>query len=416
MTTVRVLKRTPNRGASRLEGDQEIVVCDRLARRHLCEQDRGRRPGAVRIIHDLAIGLIVDNAIIAIERGGANAKLIGADDIARRERREDAAGKPDGVIGAVEVGDDIDVGRGVERGGEHERVLGTAHGVAAGHDVVAVAAAQYVVAGAAEQLVVILQAKEGIVAPIAIQIVETAHAMERVAAALAVQNISAVVALELVVVARAGQVLDGHERVAGGIAAAGKAGQQRHGHGGRRSVIGSGIDAITAIEIVGAAVAFQRIVAAIAIDVVVLVAAPQPIVVLRADEIFDVDEDIAFGLAAVAVTNAGMKIDDHAGVGGTVIGGITATLLATAVEIVGALAARENVAAGALEMIVAAIAVEEPVVTVGARKIIASLGAEFELDRHSITLAWCATWTMAGPLALLPSTEFELARRTTGAS
>jgi hypothetical protein len=33
-------------------------------------------------------------------------------------------------------------------------------------------------------------------------------------------------------------------------------------------------------------------------------------------------------------------------------------------------------------MIVAAIAVEEPVVTVGARKIVASRGAEFELDRH----------------------------------
>jgi hypothetical protein len=113
--------------------------------------------------------------------------------------------------------------------------------------------------------------------------------------------------------------------------------------------------------------------------------------VLRADEIFDVDEGIAFGLAAIAVTNAGVKSDEHAGIGGTVIGSITARLLATAVEIVGALAARENVvAAGALEMIVAAIAVEEPVVTVGARKIVASRGAEFEFDRHSITLAMAA--------------------------
>src|SRR5262245_65079023 len=114
MTTVRVLKRTPNRGAYHLERDQEIVVCDRLARRHLRELDRGRCPGAVRIIHDRAIGLIVDDAIIAIERNVANAKLIGADDIARRERREDAAGKPDGVIGAVEVGVDMEVGWGVE--------------------------------------------------------------------------------------------------------------------------------------------------------------------------------------------------------------------------------------------------------------------------------------------------------------
>ena len=90
-----------------------------------------------------------------------------------------------------------------------------------------------------------------------------------------------------------------------------------------------------------------------------------------------------------------MKIDDHGGIGGTIIGSITVLLLATAVEIVGAFAAPENVvAAGAIEMIVAAIAVEVPVVTVGAVKPIASLGAEFELDRHLITPVWCA---MADP-------------------
>ena len=93
------------------------------------ELDCTRYPAAVRIIQDLARGLIVDDPIIAIERAVVDAKLIGADDIAGCERREDGAVKPEDVVGAVEVSDGIDIGRGVERGVEQELVLRTEKGV-----------------------------------------------------------------------------------------------------------------------------------------------------------------------------------------------------------------------------------------------------------------------------------------------
>ena len=83
-----------------------------------------RRPAdAVAVVEQRAGGAVVDDAVVGILRGGADHELAGRD-VAEAERaREDRLVQQDRVVRHVEVGDAVDIGRGIERRVEQERVL-----------------------------------------------------------------------------------------------------------------------------------------------------------------------------------------------------------------------------------------------------------------------------------------------------
>ena len=156
------------------------------------------------------------------------------------------------------------------------------------HHVVRVVDEVVVIAGSANHVVGPVTAVEHVVASAAVELV-VAAVDQHVVAFHAVHQVGLIVPVELVAMPRADQVLDIGEDIALGVAARIPADQQegieRDTHALVRVVVGRPIDAVAAIEPVGAGAAIEEIVVVFAVELVVAGAAEQDVVVVTAEQV-----------------------------------------------------------------------------------------------------------------------------------
>ena len=132
---------------------------------------------------------------------------------------------------------------------------------------------------------------------------------QRIVAQPAVDDIGAAVAGEAIAKRRSGQVFDTDQHIAFGIAAMAHAAIERDIHGGRRGVIIGGVDAVATHQRVGAGAADQRVVAGPALQAVIDRRTIDRVVECRADDMFDIGDDIALGIAAARHRAVEMDFD-----------------------------------------------------------------------------------------------------------
>ena len=161
--------------------------------------------------------------------------------------------------------------------------------VTAVEHVIAAEALEHIGAVPAVQRVVILAAPQAVGAAVAVERVFSAPAVERVVAVVAGQGIR---------VGGADENLDVVEVVALGVAALADTGRQRDEDPRRRSLVGHRIDALAAVHLVGAGAADQIVVAFHAPQQVVFSIPVELVVIPRALQVLDIDEDVALGVAA----------------------------------------------------------------------------------------------------------------------
>ena len=155
----------------------------------------------------------------------------------------------------------------VDRDETHVAEIGGIGTAPADQDIGGARALERIVARAAiESAGVPDAAHEDVVAAAAIEEVIAAAALDDVVAVLAVKLVGAGGAGERVVEIRAEHVLDADERIALGRAADPATGRQIDADARRRVAVEHRVDAVTAVEAVGAAEALERIVAVQAID------------------------------------------------------------------------------------------------------------------------------------------------------
>ena len=114
------------------------------------------------------------------------------------------------------------------------------------------------------------------------------------------QRVVAVVAIEIVVMVGADQIFDAGQRIALGIAARPRRAVEMGSHPGRRARIARGIGSLATVQLVSARAADEQIVARAAVQRFISTGAIDGVVAIRADDMFDIDERVAFGPAAVA--------------------------------------------------------------------------------------------------------------------
>ena len=338
----------------------------------------------------------------------------------------DAGGKVDidrrargGIVGLVKAGAAIEHVRAraahqhVIPGSARQRVIaGPARkrvvAIAAGQAVIAAAAAKPVVIGRADdrldpdQLVTgsipgradraierdhHARARGGIidrVKPVtADQRVRSDAADQRVVARAAIQHLVAAAADQPVVIGRTDDMLDVLQHIARGIAADPcRAVEKDRDRAGRGRIIG-GVEARSAIQRVGPGAAGQRVVAIAALDPVVARAAAQRIVVRRSDQMFDIADHIALGIAAAADRTVERDIDRRART--RIIHRVDAR---PAIDRVGTVATHDRVVAIAAQQHVAAFAAIDPVVAGAAldRVVAAAAGQAVVIGRSDQVL------------------------------
>ena len=239
----------------------------------------------------------------------------------------------------------------------------------------AVAAAQHVVAVLAEQGVGPGTADENVIARAADDVVVAAEAVEDVVAAETRQEVVAVVGDDDVAELRALDVLDAVE----GVTVRAGATREVDGDactGGRED---DQIRALAAEEAVRAVAAHETVVAEPAVEDVVVRVAFEVVVEVRAGEIGDADELIAFRVTR-ADEFVAREADAHA-LGGSLVGGDADEAVAD-IEDVRARAADQDVYQGVGEQVVAALAAVQGLevdLEVGGENVIV-LGADDGLD------------------------------------
>src|SRR6266446_2274562 len=205
--------------------------------------------------------------------------------------------------------------------------------------------------------------------------VATASAEEVVVARPALDHVVGVIADQKVVEGRTDNVLEVAEDVALGVAPLRQPGAEVDHDAGGGVGIAQGVDAFVAAEEIGAGAALDVIVAGPALNDVVETVADQRIAVRGADNVLEVAEDIALGVAALRQPLA--EVDEHARRRLGIAQGVDAFVAA---EEVGAGAALDGVvAAAALDVIVAGPALNDVVETVADQRI-AVRGAENGLE------------------------------------
>ena len=308
---------------------------------------------------------------------------------------QDVAGRCPAAAGAAREAD----GDGRQRGGVDRRVISTtAHqgvGPKAAHKkIVAPTAVQQVVVaitrqgvrksgaddiadrrehvafgvaaplGGRSEIHVDCQARERIVGRIgsaaANESVGEAAADEGVRSGTAVQQVGRPVTRDQVGIAGPRDLADPHIDVALGITT-GPAGREVHGHGSRPRIVDE-IRAAAALERVGPGAAHEGVVAAAAVQHIVAGASGQAVVPAGADDVLDVCKRIAGGVAARCSSRS--EIDGDCGRTGVV----ERVVARSAINAVGASAARKDVVVVAAHERVGAAATAQRIGTVAAKE------------------------------------------------
>ena len=145
--------------------------------------------------------------------------------------------------------------------------------------------------------------------------VDPRAAVDMIRARPADQDVVARVPVETVIMGRTGQVLDAGQHVALRATAARRAVQMGN-HAGRRRAVAGGVDAIPTDQRVAAAATDEEVVALAALQRLGRRRAIDPVVAIRADDVLDIDDGVAFGIAAVAGGAVEVDLDAPLGIGG----------------------------------------------------------------------------------------------------
>src|SRR6266446_1942022 len=225
--------------------------------------------------------------------------------------------------------------------------------------------------------------------------VAAASAEKVIVARPALDHVVGLIADQKVVGGRTDNVLEVAEDVALGVAALRQPLAEVDQNARRRVGIAQGVDAFVAAEEVGAGAALDGVVAAAALDVIVAgpalndvveAVADQRIAVRGADNVLEVAEDIALGVAAKRQSLA--EVDEHARRRVGIAQGVDAFVAA---EEVGAGAALGGVvAAAALDVIVAGPALNDVVETIAHQDVVEGRADDVGEVRERVALGVAA--------------------------
>ena len=143
----------------------------------------------------------------------------------------------------------------------------------------------------------------------AVQVVVAVCAVEHIVAAPTGQHVIASVARQHVALLRSGQVFNAGEHVARRVAAAEHASEEVDVDGAAGAVFGPVGRACAAVDVVSAAAAGDAVIACAAVDAVVCAVAHQHVVEAAADEVFEIGDQVAIGIAAAGNKAGQVDVD-----------------------------------------------------------------------------------------------------------
>ena len=214
----------------------------------------------------------------------------------------------------------------------------------------------------------------------AIQRVRPGAADQRVVAATAFQPLVRAGPGQAVVIAAADDVFDIGQDIAGGIAAQPDPAIQEHRDSARRGRIVDRVEPGAAIQRIRPGAADQRVVARAAFQHVVAAAAGQAVVKGRSDQVLDVDQHIALGIAAMA--DRAIQPHRHCRRRAAVIDRVEAR---SAIQRVGPRAADQHVIAFAADQaVVAGAAIQRVVARAAQQRVIAAIAHDMVIAGPAI--------------------------------